>query len=94
MKPESYKDCPDSVLEALLWDMDLDYDSYEGSKEEVIHHVLCGASISSVNEKIISTGWKMLSEERFRERCQQALGDLERQVSRLKVVLGFPEETV
>lgn len=84
MKPTEWKDCPASVLETFLWDLELDYDPYEGSKEEVIHCATCGASISSTNEKIIGSCWKNLGEESFRQRCQTELESLERQVEELK----------
>ena len=60
-----FNDLPELVQEALLWDMELDYDGYESSKAETIHMILCGSDCSSTNESIIKNYWKALSPERL-----------------------------
>lgn len=59
-----FNDLPVLVQEALLWDMELEYDGYESSKAETIHMILCGSDCSSTNELIIKNYWKALSPDR------------------------------
>jgi hypothetical protein len=61
-KPSSWTDLPNTLLEVLLWDMDLDYCSYESSKAETIHEILNG-NPSVTNSLIISNYYKALSVE-------------------------------
>ena len=63
-----FNDLPELVQEALLWDMELEYDGYESSKSETIHMILCGSDCSSTNELIIKNFMLALSKEALRDR--------------------------
>jgi hypothetical protein len=75
MKPKTWRECPYDVLEGILWDCDLEYDSYESSKAERIHEIQNG-TIYEDNERIVNTAWSMLSEEDFRQRCKNVYESL------------------
>ena len=58
-----FNDLPDHAQDAMLWDMELEYDGYESSKAETIHMILCGSNCSSTNDLIIKNYWEALSPE-------------------------------
>lgn len=49
----TFDSLPAVIQERLLWNMELDYDSYEGSKADTIHLIMVGSTISRTNELII-----------------------------------------
>jgi ribosomal silencing factor RsfS len=79
MKPASFNDLPGSLQESFLWDMELDYDSYESSKAECIHMINVGADISSTNKMIIANYFKALSVETISARAVNIFKDIQRQ---------------
>ena len=83
MKPKTWQECPHTVLESILWECDLDYDSYEGSKEETIHSIHNG-SIDDTNKRIVDTAWSFISENDFRLCCQVAIQFLQRELEETK----------
>jgi hypothetical protein len=83
MKPKSWEQCPGVILESVLWDCDLEYDPYEGSKAETIHAIQCGV-VNSDNGKIIEEYWENMSEEEFVLRCKNEIQCLENQLKGLK----------
>lgn len=88
MKPKYWVQCPLSVLEDFLWDCDLDYDSYEGSKEEVIHGVLCDHNgLNDSNIRIVNTAWDLMTEENFQLRCKNRLEKLKAEIKYIKSVI-------
>jgi hypothetical protein len=81
MRPESYPP-PLPVLEQLLWDCELEYDPYESSKSETIHAVTNG-SISSHNDRIVKSVWKMMSNDSYKLRLEQARDSLQSQLRQI-----------
>ena len=79
MKPAKFDDLPGSLQESFLWDMELDYDSYESSKAETIHLIQVGAEISSTNKLIIANYYKALSVESISARAVNIFKDIKRQ---------------
>lgn len=61
MKPTNFSDLPIDLQESLLWDMELDYCSYESSKESAIHDYMNG-NVSRTNQLIITNYYKALDE--------------------------------
>lgn len=56
MDKPNFFDLPLNIKERMLWEMDLDYDHYDGtSKESVIHSILCGNKPSDYNTRIIES---------------------------------------
>lgn len=89
MKPKDWKECPNAILEPLLWDLDLDYDHYESSKAEVIHQITCNAdSASDYNRGLIKGIWDKMSEIEFIRRATNAKESLERQLENVKSFLA------
>lgn len=86
MKPKSWKELPGPVLESILWDIDLDYDSYESSKAEAVHELMCNPDCSHTNGMIVSAYWKALSDESFDWIVDNAIETLKRQ---LKVLTDY-----
>lgn len=86
MKPDSWKKCPHNILENILWDCDLEYDHYEGSKAETVHTIQCG-NVYSTNDRIITEYWENLSDEDFDRRCKHEIENLERQLANLKKLI-------
>ena len=82
-KPDSYKSLPDTILQSILWDMELDYCPYESSKAETIHSILCG-NISSTNELIIKNYYAALSIESLLKIIEEELSSIHRSYSELK----------
>lgn len=89
MKPLYWQECPRSILEDFLWELELDYDPYEGSKAEVVHDALCGAGLSDTNEKIINACWRMLSEELFHDRCKKQIESYKHEIVHLKGLIDI-----
>ena len=89
MKPKSWRECPSIIFESILWDVDLDYDSYESSKAETIHNISCNVDCVCVrNESILNEFWEQLTEEDFQCRLLNAKKHLERQLDSLKTYLA------
>lgn len=86
MKPKTWQELPYTVLESILWECDLEYDSYEGSKEETIHAIHNG-SINDTNKRIVDTAWTFITEDNFRLRCQVAISLLERELADTKKLI-------
>ena len=86
MKPKSWRECPSVVMKGILWNCDLEYDTYESSKVEAINDIQCG-NVYTDNEKIINTTWAMLTEEDFQLRCRQSLEGLETQAKEIRKFL-------
>ena len=82
MKPDKWQDVPDTLLESILRDINLDYDSYEGSMDETVARILNG-NVSCTNEKIIGAYWKALSEDDFQLRCGCMISYLQDQIRQL-----------
>jgi hypothetical protein len=82
MKPDNWQNVPYTLLESLLWDMGLDYDPYEGSREETIAGILNG-NISCTNERMVGTYWKAISEEEFHRRADSMIESLQSQIEEL-----------
>jgi hypothetical protein len=80
MKPVSFFDLPDVLQESFLWDMELEYCPYEGSKADTIHSILYNPP-SSANEYAIKNYWKALSEESFQMRAKNIKEGLEFELS-------------
>ncbi len=75
MKPASFFDLPAKLQESFLWDMDLDYNSYESSKVECIHGIMCG-NVWSRNPEIINDYYERLSEKEIHERAKSVRENL------------------
>lgn len=89
MKPKSWKECPGVVLESLLWDLELEYDIYESSKAETIHHITCNSDdISSYNEELIRDYWDNMTASDFRHRLLNVKQHLEWQLENVKAYLS------
>jgi hypothetical protein len=86
MRPESFPP-PLPVFEQFLWDCNLDYDSYEGSKEETVHSILNGGYISEHNKRIIDTAWKFMSNDSYKLRLEQAKDTLLDQIRQIDEAL-------
>lgn len=85
-KPE-WSDLPYALREELLWDMELDYDSYDSSKAEEIHMILCG-NVSSPNELAIANYYKALTLEALRIRARQVEMGFINQIEQLHKSFG------
>ena len=70
MKPASFFDLPGALQESLLWDIDLDYDSYESSKAEKIHDIMCD-NVDETNADRIANAYKWMDEPMLLLRAQQ-----------------------
>lgn len=85
MKPKDWKECPNAILEPLLWDLDLDYDHYESSKAEVIHQITCNAdSANDYNRGLIKGRWDHMTETEFQHRLASAMNYLKSQLQNLE----------
>ena len=87
MKPQSFFDLPDVLIESFLWDMELEYDPYEGSKAETIHSILYNPP-SSNNEYAVSNYWKALSEESFQMRVKSIKESLENELKAVSSLIS------
>lgn len=88
MKPLSFFDLPEALIESFLWDMELDYDPYEGSKADTIHLITCnGPSRGSANDGHIKNYWKALSEEAFQMRVRRIKESLESDLAAVSKLL-------
>lgn len=85
-KPAKFSDLPYALQESLLWDMELDYDSYESSKAEAVHSISCG-NASSRNEYIIENAYKFMKEDFLIGRAKSLLAMEEMTVNSLKEFL-------
>lgn len=68
--------------------MELDYDSYESSKAETIHSILCG-NTSPANEYVIRNFYKALSDETLIRDATNELENAKITVSNLREFLGL-----
>ncbi len=78
----TFNQLPSQLQERLLWEMDLDYDSYESSMAEEIHNTLNGRA-SLTNERIINTYCTALSDEVLKEHIAILRGQLSQQINSL-----------
>ena len=81
---------PEQTQEILLWDMNLDYDSYESSREQTIHNILCG-QVSNYNKQIIEAYYDNLKPDHLSsifdrqvENANRLLGHIDVLQARLK----------
>jgi hypothetical protein len=86
----NFNDLPLALRESLLWDMELEYDSYEGSKAETIHTLLNEGWTGTYNTNLISDYWKNLSEENFRNRVVGLVDEHKRSIEQLEHLLDTP----
>jgi hypothetical protein len=87
MKPKNWEECPHTVLESILWECDLEYDHYEGSKVETINEIHNG-SINDTNKRIVGTAWSFITEDNFRLRCQVAIQFLQKELEETKKLVN------
>ena len=73
---------PSQLLNGFLWNLDLEYDSYESSKAEAIHNIECGNDYS--NAKIIAAAWKMVSNETYSQWVADNIKALKMQIEQLE----------
>ena len=83
MKPKTWQECPYTVLESILWECDLEYDPYEGSKEETIHAIRNG-HVNDTNKRIMDTVWSFIDDNDFYFRCQVAIQSLQTELEKIK----------
>lgn len=89
MKPASFFDLPGSLQESLLWDMELDYDSYESSKAEKIHEIMVyEGHIKGRNRDVINTAYRFMDEEMLRRRAMAELELVNDQVKALTALIS------
>ena len=89
MKPASFFDLPGSLQESLLWDMELDYDSYESSKAEKIHEIMMyEGNIGGRNRDVINTAYRFMDEEMLRRRAMAELELVNEQVKALTAIIS------
>ena len=89
-RPELWHKLPGNILESILSNCDLDYDSYEGSRAEEIEKFLNGYYDDldwHSNYKIVDEYYKQLSDEELNMIFKNNLESLERQVEELKKYL-------
>jgi len=67
----TFDQLPASIQERLLWDMELDYDSYESSNADTIHSILVGSTFSERNQQIVRNYCKALSDETIKVYARQ-----------------------
>jgi hypothetical protein len=77
---------PADVQESLLWDMELNYDSYESSQAEAIHSILCG-NIYDNNEMVIENYYKALSLDDLASRIQHTMDGAKRTIENCQRLL-------
>lgn len=85
MRPESYPPAL-PVFEQFLWDCELDYDPYEGSKAETVNAIING-SISEHNKRIVDTAWKFMSNDSYKLRLEQSKDSLKDQIRQIDEAL-------
>lgn len=84
-KPAKFFDLPGILQESLLWDMDLDYDSYESSKAETIHLIQCSHDyIGLRNKEIIENAYANMDEEFLIGRAKSLLENEEQKLEALR----------
>jgi hypothetical protein len=84
MKPSNFHDLPASLREELLWDMDLDYDTYESSMADTVNILLHSTEIWGKNADIINEYWNNLSEDTFQAKVKGLIENQQQQVKALK----------
>lgn len=86
MKPKDWQKCPYVILDTFLWNLDLDYDSYESSLADTIHSIHCNGSdgTSRQNIEMIEERWNALTEEEFSYMCKNCINSLESQIDQLR----------
>lgn len=87
MKPDSWQECPFDVLEQFLAldNIELDYDTVNSSRIEVIESILCNTdSISTFNRRILDSEWKRMTDEEFKRLVQDRIRSLEERAADLK----------
>lgn len=89
MKPATFDDLPGKLQESLLWEIDLDYCSYESSKAEAIHDIMNG-QISLTNKGRIESAYKWMDEDKLvgyarnlRDQAAQEVESLNKLISEL-----------
>lgn len=88
IKPTSFSDLPYALQESLLWEFNLDYDSYESSKAEAVHDILCNYPYAgSRNDKIIKSSYEQISVKRLESWARGHLSGLESQIEDLKKMI-------
>lgn len=85
--PRSFFDLPSLLQESLLWEMELDYDSYESSKEATISQIMNGY-IGFTNERIIENSYKNIDPEFVKARGNNLLQHEEMRVRALREFLS------
>jgi hypothetical protein len=83
IKPAKFSDLPYRLQEELLWDMELDYDSYESSKESAIHEWSNG-QVSANNKYIIENSYKNMTEDFLLGRAKSLLENEEFIIKQLR----------
>ena len=78
---------PSAVYERILWDVDLDYCSYESSKAACIHDILVGSYLSGSNKDSIEYYYKNLDNERFLTMLRQELENAESSANRIREMI-------
>lgn len=86
MKPKSFFDLPSRLQESLLWDMELDYDSYESSMAEAVHYMMV-ADCSTTNRAIVENAYKFMSEDFLKARAKGILEEVNTEKERLESFL-------
>lgn len=89
MKPKNWKNCPNAILEPFLWNLELNYDSYESSKAETIHQITCDPdSANDYNLGLIKGSWDAMTEEGFRNQAVSVMESLQNQIDNIKTFLS------
>jgi hypothetical protein len=86
-KPK-WNDLPWCLQERLLYEMDLDYDGYEISKEDVIHSISNG-DISDTNKYRIESFYKTFPLETLELYLKQEIKQKENSLKYMKEMLDY-----
>lgn len=86
-KPK-WNDLPWCLQERLLYEMDLDYDGYETSREDVIHSVSNG-DISDRNKYCIESFYKTFPLETLELYLKQEIEQKENSLKYMKEMLDY-----
>jgi len=81
-KPASWETLPAPLLNNFLWNLDLEYDSYESSKAEAVHSIECGNDYH--NEKIVNSAWAMVTAETYSQWIADYITSLKEQLEQLE----------
>ena len=83
MKKPKLSDLPSKLYEEMLWDIELDYDSYESSKADTIHSLICGNG-SLLNKDRIARYYEQLSPEEVHAKMSSKFEELKNELEYLK----------